>query len=226
MRRRWLCDVGLSFLVAGFAGPAFAQGSDAASQEVKRAVERAVGASVSSAVAESLSRSIVSEGVRQVPKTTIFGGPFYNRTDGSVETRTDEGRFEASFKVDTYGGVLGVLQKINDYLLVHGAFSAAGTHAKGDFEDLSGSLDAKLFDLRLGGDVVFLNTQPVKGWFTLEGGVSRFEVDINDSDINVDPVWTWRVAPSATFSVHAGPVLFEPTTGFAFSRPFDGVDDP
>ena len=60
-----------------------------------------------------------------------------------------------------------------------------------------------------------------KGWFTLEGGVSRFDSNVED----FDAIWAYRVAPSMTLSVRGGPILFEPTIGFAFSRAFKGVDD-
>src|SRR5205807_780597 len=98
-------------------------GGNDVNEEVRRAVERAVGASVSSSVAESLSRSIVSEGMRQEPTTTVFFSPFYNRTDGEIAG-------VASFKADTGGGTIGFLQKLNDVFLVHGAFAGAATHAR------------------------------------------------------------------------------------------------
>lgn len=202
----------LLVLVVGLAESALAQAD--VNEEVRRAVERSVGASVSSAVAESLSRSIVSEGLRVEPRTTVFGSPFYNRTDGDFDS--------ASFKADTYGGVVGVLHKLNDFVLVHGAFSGAGTHATADVGGDEFSTNARFLDMRLGSDLIFLNTQPVKGWFTLEGGVSNFDTDIED----VDSIWSWRAAPSATLSIRTGPVLFEPTVGFGFSRAFKGVDDP
>jgi hypothetical protein len=172
-----------------------------------------VGASVSSSVAESLSRSIVSEGLRVEPKTTVFGSPFYNRTDGDFDF--------GSFKADTYGGVVGILYKVTDAVLLHAAFSGAHTHVKAEAGDETFKSNAHFLDLRLGTDLVFLNTQPVKGWFTLEGGVSNFVTDVE----NVDSIWSWRAAPSATLSIRGGPVLFEPTVGFAFSKVFEGVED-
>jgi hypothetical protein len=212
MRVRLLWAAALCLLLVGSAVPAFAQGD--VSEEVRRAVERAVGASVSSSVAESLSRSIVSEGLRVEPRTTIFGSPFYNKTEGDFEF--------GSFDADTYGGVLGFLHKINNFTLIHGAFSGAHTHAEATVAGEDFEANARFLDMRLGVDLVFLNTQPAKGWFTLEGGVSNFGTDVED----VDDIWSYRLAPSATVSLRTGNVLFEPTVGFAFSRPFDGVEDP
>jgi hypothetical protein len=217
MRPASLAAVALfvGILLVGHAGPAFAQGGGGdVNEEVRRAVERAVGASVSSSVAESLSRSIVSEAVRQQPRTTIFGSPFYNRTEGDIEG--------ASFDADTGGGTVGFLQKLNDVVLIHGAFAGAATNARtkvegeGDFE-----VDANFIDFRLGADLVFLNTEPVKAWFTMEAGVSRFDADVDD----FDTIWAYRIAPSVTFSARMGNILFEPTVAFAFGRAFSGVED-
>ena len=124
MRLRPLCGIALFLLLVGLAGPAFAQGGGGndVNEEVRRAVERAVGASVSTSVAESLSRSIVSEGTRQAENTTIFFSPFYNRTDGDFDF--------AKFTADTGGGTIGFLQKLNDVVLLHGAFAGAFTKAK------------------------------------------------------------------------------------------------
>jgi hypothetical protein len=211
MRLRWLRSAALLVLLLGMAGPAFAQGGGSdVNEEVKRAVERAVGASVSSSVAESLSRSIVSEGLRLMPTTTVFGSPFYNRTDGDFGF--------GSFKADTYGGVIGALYKVNDYVLLHGALSAAGTHVDASATGAgSTSIDARFFEFRLGSDLVFLNTEPAKAWFTLEAGAANFDTDVTDN------IWAWRVAPSVTFSVRGGPILFEPTIGFAFTNSFDNT---
>jgi hypothetical protein len=202
-------------LLLALTGPAFAQGGGGndVNEEVRRAVERAVGASVSSSVAESLSRSIVSEAVRQEPTTTIFFSPFYNRTDGDFDF--------ASFKADTGGGTLGFLQKMGDVFLVHGAFAGAFTKARTEVDGATFHVETNFIDMRLGADLVFLNTEPVKGWFTLEGGVSRFDSDVED----FDAIWAYRIAPSVTLSGRMGPILFEPTVGFAFSRAFAGVDD-
>jgi hypothetical protein len=199
-------------VVGGITGPAFAQGGGGGdvNEEVKRAVERAVGASVSSSVAESLSRSIVSEGLRLMPTTTVFGSPFYNRTDGDFSF--------GSFKADTYGGVVGFLYKVNDYFLLHGAVSGAHTHTDVSVAGSSSGLNAHFFEARVGGDLVFVNTEPAKAWFTLEGGASNFATELTDD------IWSWRVAPSATVSLRAGPVLFEPTVGFSFSDAFEGSD--
>lgn len=198
----------LSVLMVGIAGSAFAQGNT--NDEVRKAVERAAGSSIGSAVAESLSRSIVSEGTRQMPATTIFGGPFYNRTDGDFSF--------GSFNSDTFGGLAGGLHKLHDLFLIHGALAGAVTNTE---VTGAGDIDSGFFEARLGGDLIFLNTQPVKAWATLEGGISRFDSE------GVDEIWAWRVAPSATFSVRLGErFLFEPTAGFAFSNTFedDGAD--
>jgi hypothetical protein len=199
-------------LVVGVAGPAFAQGGDI-NEEVRRAVERSVGASVSSSVAESLSRSIVSEGLRVEAKTTVFGSPFYNRTDGNFDF--------GSFKADTFGATVGMLHKLNDVVLLHGAVAGSGTSVDVKVGGTKTTTEARFYDLRLGTDLVFLNTEPVKGWFTLEGGVSRFDTDVD----SFDAIWAWKVTPSATLSMRGGPILFEPTVGFSFGRPFKGVDD-
>ena len=140
MRTGSLCGVALVLLlslVLGLAGPAFAQGGDV-NEEVRRAVERAVGASVSSSVAESLSRSIVSEGLQAEPTTTVFGSPFYNRTTGSFSF--------GSFDADTYGGVVGILHKVNDVLLLHGALSGAGTHVNATVGGSDFSIDARFVE--------------------------------------------------------------------------------
>jgi hypothetical protein len=201
-------------LLVGLAGPAFAQGGGDVNEEVRRAVERAVGASVSTSVAESLSRSIVSEAQRQKENTTIFFSPFYNRTDGDFDF--------ASFKADTGGGTIGFLQRINDAVLFHGAFAGAFTKAKAEVDGETFRSETNFIDMRLGVDLVFLNIDVVKAWFTMEGGVSRFDSDIEDAK----EIWAYRIAPSVTASFRiAGPVLFEPTIGFSFSRAFKGVDD-
>lgn len=215
MRQGWLAGVALVVLLAGVS-PAFAQGGGGndVNEEVRRAVERAVGASVSTSVAESLSRSIVSEAMQQEPRTTIFFSPFYNRTDGDFDV--------AKFSADTGGGTIGFLQKINDVVLFHGAFAGAFTKARTEVEGFGTThVETNFVDGRLGADFIFVNAPTVKGWFTMEGGVSRFDTDVQD----FDAIWAYRIAPSVTLSVRGGPVLFEPTVGFAFSRAFSGVDD-
>ncbi len=216
MHQRSLCGIALFWLLVGLAGPAFAQGGGGndVNEEVRRAVEWAVGASVSTSVAESLSRSIVSEGTRQAENTTIFFSPFYNRTDGDFDF--------AKFTADTGGGTIGFLQKLNDVVLLHGAFAGAFTKAKTEVDGFGTTrVETNFLDGRLGADFIFLNEQAIKGWFTLEGGVSRFDSDVQD----FDAIWAYRVAPSMTLSGRMGPILFEPTIGFAFSRAFKGVDD-
>jgi hypothetical protein len=209
MRIRTMCSAVLFSLLAGTAGPAFAQGGGA-DEEVRRAVERAVGSSIASSVAESLSRSIVSEGLQLMPRATLFTSPFYNRTEGDF----DFGSFEA----DTYGGVVGGLFKVHDIFLMHAA--VAGAHLTTDvtFDGDKTSIDAHFIEFRLGGDLVFLNTQPVKAWLTLEGGVSNFDTELTDS------IWAWRAGPSVTLSVRGGNVLFEPNVGFSFSNTFEDDD--
>jgi len=212
---RSLVGGALVVLIVGLAGPAFAQGGgNDVNEEVRRAVERAVGASVSTSVAESLSRSIVSEGVRQEGNTTVFFSPFYNRTDGDFDF--------ASFKADTGGGTIGFLWKLDDVVLFHGSFAGAATNARTKVEGFgSTEVNTNFLDFRLGADLVFLNSERVKGWFTMEAGVSRFDSDVED----FDSIWAYRIAPSMTFSLREGNFLFEPTVGFAFSRAFKGVDD-
>jgi hypothetical protein len=210
MRLRSIFGFALALLLAA-SGPAFAQGGGGDNnEEVKKAVERAVGSSISSSVAESLSRSIVSEGVRGAPTTTIFGSPFYNRTEGDFSF--------GSFESDTGGAVIGGLFKLHDIVLVHGAFSGAYTHTKSSASGTSTKVDSVFIETRLGTDVIFLNTEPVKGWLTLEGGFSNFNTNVSDD------IWSWRAGPSATFSVRGGPILFEPTVGFAFSNTFEDDD--
>jgi hypothetical protein len=212
MRPAWLSGIALCTLMAA-ATPVFAQGGGGGSdinEEVKRAVERAVGASVSASVAESLSRSIVSEGLRLEPKTTVFGSPFYNRTNGDFSF--------GSFKSDTYGGVVGILYKVNDYVLLHSAVSGAHTHTDVSVPGSSSGLNAHFFDARLGADLVFLNTQPAKAWFTLEGGANNFATE------QTNDIWSWHVEPSVTVSAHMGPILFEPTVAFSFTNAFEGSE--
>jgi len=195
----------LAVLLLALPGVALAQGGGGdTNEEVKKAVERAVGSSISSSVAESLSRSIVSEGMQQMPRFTLFGSPFYNRTDGDFDF--------GSFKADTGGLVVGGLFKLNDFLLLHGALSGAGTSTKVSVLGTDMTTDATFFESRLGADIIFLNTMPVKGWLTLEGGFSHFDTDVTDG------IWAWRTSPSVTLSFHGGPILFEPTVGFAFSN--------
>jgi hypothetical protein len=191
----------------GTGTPVFAQGD--VNEEVKRAVERAVGASVSSSVAESLSRSIVSDALRTMPADTVFLSPFYNRINGDISL--------ATFTADTFGGVVGGLHKFNDYFLLHGAFSGAHTHVKAKSDGNKTSANARFIQGLLGGDLVFLNTEPAKSWFTLEGAISNFDSDAK----GVDSTWAWSILPSATVSLRAGPVLFEPRIGFSFSNTFD-----
>jgi len=179
-------------------------------EEVKKAVERAVGSSISSSVAESLSRSIVSEGVRATPTSTLFGSPFYNRTEGDFDF--------GSFNSDTGGLVVGGLFKLHDILLLHGALSLAGTSTKVEALGTETKISSIFFESRLGADLIFLNTEPVKGWLTLEGGFSNFNTNVTDD------IWSWRAGPSATLSVRAGPILIEPTVGFAFSNTFHDDD--
>ena len=215
MRCTALYGTTLFFLLA-LTSPAFAQGGGGndVNEEVRRAVERAVGASVSTSVAEALSRSIVSEATRQEPTTTIFFSPFYNRTTGDFDF--------ASFKADTGGGTLGFLQKLSDVILVHGAFAGAFTKARTEVDGVGTfHVETNFIDMRLGADLIFVNTEPIKGWFTLEAGVSRFDSDVKD----FNALWAYRIAPSMTLSGRMGPILFEPTVGFAFSRVFSGVDD-
>lgn len=215
MRQGWLAAVVLFVLLASVS-PALAQGGGGndVNEEVRRAVERAVGASVSASVADSLSRSIVSEGMRQEQNTTIFFSPFYNRTDGDFDF--------AKFKADTGGGTIGFLQKLNDVVLFHGAFAGAFTKARTEVDGFGTThVETNFVDGRLGADFIFVNEPVLKGWFTMEGGVSRFDSDVPD----FDAIWAYRIAPSVTLSVRGGPVLFEPTVGFAFSRAFAGVDD-
>jgi hypothetical protein len=201
----------LAVLLIAIPAVAFAQGGGGdTNEEVKKAVERAVGSSISSSVAESLSRSIVSEGVAGGPATTIFGSPFYNRTDGDFSF--------GSFKSDTGGLVLGGLFKAHDILLLHGALSGAYTSTRAEALGTSTTIDSTFIETRLGANLVFLNTMPVKGWLTLEGGFSNFNTN------KTDDVWSWRAGPSATLSVRGGPILFEPTVGFAFSNTFEDDD--
>ena len=214
MRVRWLGGAALAVVVlVGSSAPALAQGGGDVNEEVRKAVERAVGASVSTSVAESLSRSIVSEGLLQEPRTTIFGSPFYNRTEGDFDF--------GSFDADTFGGTVGVLQKITSWALVHGAFSGATTSVDAEAGGFEAETRLRLIDMRLGANLVFLNTRPAKAWFTLEGGVSNFDTDVEGTD----DIWSWRIAPSVTGSLRSGNILFEPVVGFAFSRPFAGVED-
>jgi hypothetical protein len=216
MRLRRLAGVALFLLLTGLlqAGPAVAQGGGDVNEEVRRAVERAVGASVSTSVAESLSRSIVSEAQRQKENTTIFFSPFYNRTDGDFDF--------ASFTADTGGGTIGFLQRVNDAVLFHAAFAGAFTKAKAEVDGETFKTETNFLDFRLGADLVFLNLDVVKAWFTLEGGVSRFDSNVED----FDALWAYRIAPSVTGSFRVfGPILFEPTVGFAFSRVFSGLPD-
>lgn len=211
MRVRSMCGGVLGALLVALAGPAFAQGGGGdTNEEVKKAVERAVGSSISSSVAESLSRSIVSEGVSGTATTTLFGSPFYNRTDGDFSF--------GSFKADTGGLVVGGLFKLHDIVLIHGALSGAGTSTKVSAPGTSSTIDSTFVETRLGTDLIFLNTAPVKGWLTLEGGFSNFNTN------KTDDIWSWRAGPSATLSVRGGPILFEPTVGFAFSNTLEDDD--
>jgi len=209
MRVRSISGIAVALLLVAVAGPAFAQGSDT-NEEVKKAVERAVGSSISSSVAESLSRSIVSEGVRATPTSTVFASPFYNRTDGDFDF--------GSFNSDTGGLVAGGLFKLHDILLLHGALSLAGTSTKTEVLGTETKISSTFFESRLGANLIFLNTEPVKGWLTLEGGFSNFNTNVSDD------IWSWRAGPSATLSARAGPILIEPTVGFAFSNTFEDDD--
>ena len=211
MRVRSIGGVALAVLLVTLPGMAVAQGGGGdTNEEVKKAVERAVGSSISSSVAESLSRSIVSEGVSGTPTTTLFGSPFYNRTDGDFSF--------ASFKADTGGLVVGGLFKLHDIVLIHGALSGAGTSTKVSALGTSTTIDSTFIETRLGTDLIFLNTQAVKGWLTLEGGFSNFNTN------KTDDIWSWRAGPSATLSARVGPILIEPTVGFAFSNTFEDDD--
>ncbi len=211
MRVRSLWSGTLALLLVALPGVALAQGGGGdTNEEVKKAVERAVGSSISSSVAESLSRSIVSESLQSMPTTTLFGSPFYNRTDGDFSF--------GSFKADTGGAVVGGLFKVHDILLLHGALSGAATTVKASALGTSTTIDSTFIETRLGADLIFLNTEAVKGWLTLEGGFSNFNTNVTDD------VWSWRAGPSATFSVRGGPILFEPTVGFAFSNTFEDDD--
>lgn len=211
MRVRSICGAVLAVLLVALPGMAFAQGGGGdTNEEVKKAVERAVGSSISSSVAESLSRSIVSEGVRATPTTTLFASPFYNRTDGDFSF--------GSFKSDTGGLVAGGLFKLHDIVLVHGALSLAGTSSKTEALGTETKISSTFFESRLGANLIFLNTEPVKGWLTLEGGFSNFNTNVSDD------IWSWRAGPSATLSARAGPILIEPTVGFAFSNTFEDDD--
>ena len=208
MRVASIREIALAVLLLAVPGVAFAQGGGGdTNEEVKKAVERAVGSSISSSVAESLSRSIVSEGIQGMPTTTLFGSPFYNRTNGDFDF--------GSFKSDTGGLVVGGLFKLNDYLMLHGALSGAGTSTKVSVLGTDMTTDATFFESRLGADIIFLNTLPAKGWLTLEAGVSHFDTDVTDG------IWSWRTSPSVTLSFRGGPILFEPTVGFAFSNSFE-----
>ena len=211
MRVRSIGGAALALLLVALPGLAFAQGGGGdTNEEVKKAVERAVGSSISSSVAESLSRSIVSEGVSGMATTTLFASPFYNRTDGDFSF--------GSFKSDTGGIVAGALFKLHDIVLLHGALSGAGTSTKVSALGTSTSIDATFFEARLGTDLIFLNTVPVKGWLTLEGGFSNFNTNVTDD------IWSWRAGPSATLSARAGPILIEPSVGFAFANTFEDDD--
>ena len=206
-----MCGAVLGVLLVAIAGPAFAQGGGGdTNEEVKKAVERAVGSSISSSVAESLSRSIVSEGVRAAPTTTLFASPFYNRTEGDFDF--------GSFNSDTGGLVAGGLFKLHDIVLLHGALSLAGTSTKVEALGTETKISSTFFETRLGANLIFLNTEPVKGWLTLEGGFSNFNTNVTDD------IWSWRAGPSATLSARAGPILIEPTVGFAFSNTFEDDD--
>jgi hypothetical protein len=209
MRVRSICGAVLFFLLVGMSGLAFAQGGGA-DEEVKRAVERAVGSSIALSVSESLSRSIVSEGLQLMPKTTVFVSPFYNRTEGDFSF--------GSFEANTYGGVVGALYKLHDIFLIHGAVGGAVLSTDVSANGNNTSIDGNYVDFRLGGDVIVLNTPAVKAWLTLEGGVSNFDTDLTDS------IWSWRAGPSATVSVRAGNVLVEPNAGFSFSNTFEDDD--
>ena len=211
MRVRSIYSAALGVLLVAIAGPAFAQGGGGdTNEEVKKAVERAVGSSISSSVADSLSRSIVSEGVRAMPTTTVFASPFYNRTEGDFDF--------GSFNSDTGGLVAGGLFKLHDIVLLHGALSLAGTSTKVEALGTETKISSTLFEARLGTNLIFLNTEPVKGWLTLEGGFSNFNTNVTDD------IWSWRAGPSATLSARAGPILIEPTVGFAFSNTFEDDD--
>lgn len=209
MRVRSLCGAALFFLLVGTPGLAFAQGGGA-DEEVRRAVERAVGSSIALSVSDSLSRSIVSESLGAAPLTTLFVSPFYNRTEGKFDF--------GSFESDTYGGVVGGLFKVHDMFLIHGAVGGAVLTTDVSAGGASSSIDGSFVDFRLGGDLIFLNTQPVKAWLTLEGGVSNFDTDVTDS------IWAWRAGPSTTLSARAGNVLFEPNVGFSFGNTFEDDD--
>ena len=225
MRAGWICTVAFFLLIMGSAGPAVAQVGDQAGDEVKRAVASVVSSSIASAIADSVSRSIVGNGLGVMPTTTVFGGPFYNRIDagfssGSESLKDLKG---TTLKLDTFGGLAGFVYKVKDIeedFLVHGVVFGSRSNAdvkcgpvlrlKSDrCSDAPGgafSTDVGFVNVTLGGNLLFVNTQSVKGWITLEGGPSNVSLDTGNT-------WFWTTALSATLSLRAGPILLEPTVG-------------
>jgi len=198
----------IMMLATGLASVAHAQGADA---EVRRAVERAVGLSLSSSIAESTSRSIVSEGLHVAPTSTLFASPFYSRIEGDFLGTT--------FDADAGGVILGGLHKVHDIVLIHGAVAAAGASTELSSGGAEVAVDSRAVEMRVGVDIVYLNTDAVKAWLTLEGGASNFDAE------GADDVWTWRAGPSTTASFRTGDILIEPTIRFAFADVIDSDVD-
>lgn len=134
----------------------------------------------------------------------------------AVYTRADE-RFEfGSATSSSYGGQVGALYALHDRVLVHGSFRGIGSDVKFSFDDETEYKFSRRFvETRLGADLIYLDTKPLKAWLTLEGGFANSDTDVSNA------FWSWRASASTTLSWRIGNVLLEPMVAVAFTDTFE-----
>ena len=143
------------------------------------------------------------------PKGTLFLDAVYTREDQRFD---DFGSATAS----SYGGQVGVLYAPFDRVLVHGTFRGFGSDVKFSFDDdTEEKFRSRFIETRLGADLIYLDTKPLKAWLTLEGRFANSDTDASNA------FWSWRAAASTTLSWRIGNVLLEPMVGVVFADSFD-----
>jgi hypothetical protein len=115
----------------------------------------------------------------------------------------------------SYAGQVGVLYRLHDLVLVHGAFQGSGFDTKVSFDDDDLRFSGRFVEGSLGGSVIYLDSRPLKGWLTLSAGFGNSDTD------DTDAFWTWRAGGSTTLSWRLDDFLVEPNVGVSFSDTFD-----
>jgi hypothetical protein len=149
-----------------------------------------------------------ADGARPQPVATLF-------LDGTYNMAGDRRDLEHN-RQQSYGGEVGVLARLHEIFLAHASFRGLGFDNKFQFDGDEFRSSGRFIEVRLGGDLIYLDSKPLKAWLTLEGAFFNTEVAGGR-----DSSWVWNVGPSTTLSWRLGDVLLEPTVGVRFLNTFD-----